>query len=267
MKILMCRPNYYGIEYEINPWMNVKLPVNHQLAQEQWNTLYHTLIECGADIQLLTPVSGLPDMVFTANAGLFYQQKIILSSFKHKERQGEEPHFQAWFKQAGFEVVNLAALSSRPYFEGAGDALLAGETLFAGYGYRTERRFYEEAAYLDPHKLVYCELNNPYFYHLDTCFCPLNEQLAMVYLDAFTEDTQKNLANHIELLPVLEEEAKRFACNAVVVNQHVILSTHCPHIETALEKRGFTVHRCEMSEYLKAGGACKCLTLRLDESC
>ena len=37
-------------------------------------------------------------------------------------------------------------------------------------------------------------------------------------------------------------------------------------IETAnmLEAAGFKVHDTDVSEFIKAGGACKCLTLRID---
>lgn len=262
MKILMCRPDYFGVEYEINPWMNIEHQVNQKAALTQWETLYQTIKQCGADVELVTPVTGWPDMVFTANAGLPYQNKIILAHFKHKERQGEVPYFKTWFTQAGYQVTNGAAHT--PFFEGAGDALSAGKTLFAGYGFRTERSFYEQAPYIDPHNLVYCELVDPYFYHLDTCFCPLNDALAIWYPSAFSKASQKDMAEAIELIPVREDEAKRFACNAVVLGQHIVLPAGCPHITTELEKRGFTVHPCDMNEYLKSGGACKCLTLRLD---
>ncbi len=263
MRLLMCRPEYYGIEYEINPWMNIKLSVEQQSAIIQWDHLYQTLLSCGAKINLITPVRGLPDMVFTANAGLFYHNKIILPHFKFKERQGELAYFQAWFIQADFKLWNTVTTTS-PYFEGAGDALLAGNKLFAGYGHRTDRSFYKQASYLEQNKLVYCELMDPYFYHIDTCFCPLNDKLAIWYPPAFSRDTQLRMEKEIELLAVVEEEARRFACNAVVLNDHVVMPSGCPQISAQLEQRGFTVHACVMNEYLKAGGACKCLTLRLD---
>lgn len=260
MKLLMCRPDYYGVKYEINPWMNVKKKVDHSAASNQWETLYKTILKCGADVTLVTPIADWPDMTFTANAGLLYQDKIILSHFKYKERQGEMPYFEAWFTNAGFETINKPSI----YFEGAGDALLAGNKLFAGFGFRSERSFYEQASYLDHDKIIYCELTNPYFYHLDTCFCPLDAETAIWYPDAFSKDSQERMAKAIELIPVNKEEAEHFACNAVVINKHIVLPINCPEISTALEKRGFTVHACDMSEFLKAGGASKCLTLRLD---
>lgn len=263
MKILMCHPNYYGIEYEINPWMNVHVKTDHHTAINQWNALYHAIIQCGAEIELITPIAGWPDMVFTANAGLFYKNKIILSHFKFKERQGELPYFKTWFEKAGFDIVNRVN-NRTPFFEGAGDALLAGNLLFAGYGFRSERSFYEETSFFNQEKLIYCELTDPYFYHLDTCFCPLNETLALWYPAAFTKESQKKMASAIKLIEVTKEEARLFACNAVVIDNYVILPSSCPQISAALEQEKFTVYPLAMCEYLKAGGACKCLTLTLE---
>jgi len=259
----MCRPEYYGIEYEINPWMDMKQKVDPKTAVSQWDKLHETITRCGAQIDLVAQVRGCPDMVFTANAGLLYKNKIVLPHFKHKERQGELSYFQTWFENAGFQIANTIS-NDTPFFEGAGDALFAGDKLFVGYGFRSDRRFYEQSNYFDKSKLIYCELADPYYYHIDTCFCPLNENLAMWYPPAFTPESQKRMAAEIKLIPVAENEAKHFACNAVVLGKNVILPAECPEISHALEQHGFTVHPCNMYEYLKAGGACKCLTLRLD---
>ncbi len=266
MKMLMCRPDFYGVEYEINPWMDKTVAVKHSKAIQQWEFLYQTLKSCGAQVELVTPEKGVPDLVFTANAGLLYEGKVILSHFKCKERQPETPYFKDWFLKAGFEVVNDPGTDSTlPYFEGAGDALAAGNKLFAGYGFRTDRKFYEQAPYFDQKNLVYCELVDPYFYHIDTCFCPLNDKQAIWYPAAFSKDSQKRMAEHIELLAVQENEAKHFACNAVVLNKQIIIPSGCPQLSTRLEEIGFKVYSCEMTEYLKAGGACKCLTLYLGD--
>jgi len=35
-RILMCPPDYYGIEYEINPWMSRSRGSNSAKAAAQW---------------------------------------------------------------------------------------------------------------------------------------------------------------------------------------------------------------------------------------
>ncbi|HEY2158038.1 MAG TPA: amidinotransferase, partial [Isosphaeraceae bacterium] len=139
-RILMCPPDFYGIEYEINPWMNRKVGADHARATEQWRTLRDILVALGATIELMDPVPGLPDLVFTANAGLVYGNRFIGSRFRHGVRQGESPHYEDFMKVHGFEAVSLPAMS---YFEGAGDALFCGETLLAGYRFRSDARSHQ----------------------------------------------------------------------------------------------------------------------------
>ena len=49
----MCPPEFYGIEYEINPWMNRERQADHALAIEQWNALHELLMSLGAEIELV----------------------------------------------------------------------------------------------------------------------------------------------------------------------------------------------------------------------
>src|SRR6266536_3277057 len=107
-RLLMCRPTYYGIEYEINPWMSRSQGADTSRAMTQWQALYETLTErVGTRVELIEPVPGLPDMVFTANAGLVWGRVFIPSCFRHVERAGEEPLFEHWFAERGFEIRRL----------------------------------------------------------------------------------------------------------------------------------------------------------------
>lgn len=262
--ILMCAPDFYGIHYEINPWMKVEFGVNHEIALTQWKALCDTLKQCGAELHFLTPAKGWPDLVFTANGGLILGEKqVVLPYFKYPERQGELTHFKEWFEKQNFRILNPHP-EKGAHFEGAGDALFAGDLLFVGYGFRSDKDFFEKATYLPKNNLIYCELIDPYFYHLDTCFCPLNHSLALWYPEAFSVDARREMEKNIELIAVTEAEAKEFACNAVVINKHVILPTNTPVLQKILEKHQFQPHPLPMSEFIKAGGACKCLTLQLD---
>ena len=261
-RILMCPPEHYGIEYEINPWMNTRRQADHALAQRQWNDLRDLLESLGATIELLEPVAGLPDLVFTANAGLVYGNRVILSHFRHPQRQGEEQVDAAWFERHGFQVERLG---EEHYFEGAGDALFCGETLFGGYHIRTDALAQQEVGERIGHRVLPLELVDPYYYHLDTCFCPLAPTAAIWFPPAFDEYGQKVIEAEIaDRIEVAESEARSFACNAVVVGTHVVTNTGCPDLHRQLKAAGFTPHETPLSEFVKAGGSAKCLTLRLD---
>src|SRR5690242_8001898 len=135
--ILMCPPDFYGIEYEINPWMSRGRQSDFEESRRQWRALNALLQQLGADVRLMDPVKGLPDLVFTANAGLVWHNTVFLSHFRHAARQGETPLDDTWFQANGFKTV---AMPPGMNFEGAGDALFCGETLFAGYIIRSDAR-------------------------------------------------------------------------------------------------------------------------------
>jgi hypothetical protein len=49
-----------------------------------------------------------------------------------------------------------------------------------------------------------------------------------------------------------------------VVGQTVVLNEGAPKLARALEAAGFGVRPLRLTEFIKAGGSAKCLTLRLD---
>jgi N-dimethylarginine dimethylaminohydrolase len=258
----MCPPDYFGIEYEINPWMNVQKGSDSTRARGQWNRLRATLEELGAGVELIEPVPGLPDLVFTANAGLVYHKLFLGSRFRFGVRQGEVVHFERWARRGGLEVVELPAGYN---FEGAGDALFCGETLFAGYRFRSDVRSHQWIGERLGLEVLPLELIDPRFYHLDTCFCPLAEDLAVYYPGAFDEYGRSVLHDRIpHLIDVAAEEAISFSCNAVVVGRTVILSEGAPKLAAMLEGRGFAVRPLPFDEFIKSGGSAKCLTFRID---
>ena len=62
-RFLMCPPDYFGIEYEINEWMRLGNPTDPVRVCAQWRELYSVLSEeIGASVELLDPVPGLPDV-------------------------------------------------------------------------------------------------------------------------------------------------------------------------------------------------------------
>jgi ornithine--oxo-acid transaminase len=263
----MCPPTHYDVDYVINPWMagNVHRS-SRQRATQQWDQLHSALRQI-AEVKLVEPQPGSPDMVFTANAGLVRNGIVALSSFHHVERQGEEPHFRRWFSESGFTVRDISRATP---FEGEGDALFEadGSRLWAGYGPRTRQDSHRRLTELWGVPVLSLRLVDPRFYHLDTCFCPLSNGDVMYYLPAFDRESQLRIEARYskkQRIPVSEPDALRFACNAVNVGRTILLNTISDELSAELELRGFQVVQVDLTEFLKAGGAAKCLVLRLSE--
>ncbi len=261
-RIMMCPPDYYAIEYEINAWMSRTRQADQQQAMRQWTGLRDTLRNAGVQIETMPPVPGLPDIVFTANAGLVFRDQVVLSRFRPEQRRGEQIHYETWFRQHGFDVKHLP---EDVYFEGAGDALFCGETLIAGYRMRSDARGQQKLGEMLNCRVIPLELTDPYYYHLDTCFCPLAPGLALYYPAAFDDYGRKVLPEIVaDLVEIPDEEARCFAANAVVVGKTVVTNVGCPRVHQLLAERGFEPAETPLGEFVKAGGSAKCLTLRLD---
>ncbi|MEW6683656.1 MAG: arginine deiminase-related protein [Nitrospirota bacterium] len=258
--LLMCPPDYYGIEYEINPWMDVRRPADPDRARAQWRALYDLLTAgLGVHVDLLEPVKGLPDLVFTANAGMVAHRRFIASRFLHPERQREQPTYEAWFRTRGYAIDTLP---EQTCFEGEGDALWLGDTLFAGYRLRSDVTSHQAVAAILGCRVLSLELIDPRFYHLDTCFCPLDERRALYYPPAFDEYGQRVIAQFVpEAIAVDEADALRFGCNAIVAGREVVLQSGCAALEASLRAAGWTPRPVDLSEFHKAGGSAKCLVL------
>jgi N-dimethylarginine dimethylaminohydrolase len=262
-KLLLCPPDYYGIEYEINPWMDRTRQAVPVLARAQWRILHDTLQSLGCRISLIAPHRKLPDMVFTANAGLVAGHQFIRSNFRFRQRRGEAEHFEQWFREHGYEVAHLP---EELFFEGEGDALVCGEVLFCGYRFRSDVRAHQIIGEMLKCLVVSVELVEARFYHLDTCFCPLPDGSAIWHPPAFDSYGQRAIREHTKaLIEVEPAEAAQFACNAIVVGREIVLPEGCPKLSAELRKRGYRLRALSMTEFLKAGGACKCLALFLPQ--
>jgi len=264
---LMCSPEQYEVNYVINPWMegNVRTSSKRE-AGAQWEQL-RSAISRFARVELVGPQPGSPDMVFTANAGLVRNGVVALSRFLHPERQGEEPHFGKWFGDSGFAVRETPGATP---FEGEGDALFEwdGSRLWAGYGVRTLQCTHRWLKDIWNVEVISLRLVDPRFYHLDTCFCPLFGGYVMYFPKAFDAESQARIQQRFpqdKRILVGDSDALRFACNAINVGRVIILNEVSVELSAQLEDLGFCVVQVPLTEFLKAGGAAKCLVLRLSE--
>ncbi len=263
--LLMCAPKLYDVNYEINPWMKGNLgKAVRERAMRQWQSLYDVLKGLSR-VLLIEPVAGSPDMVFTANAGLASGATVAISSFFHPERQGEEPHFRKWFAEAGYRVVDVPRATP---FEGEGDALFSvdGTRLWVGYGTRTSLQSHDALRGLWDTVVTGLHLVDPRFYHLDTCFAPLSDGSVLYFPAAFDAASLAAIEEFYapgKRIAVSEEDALRFACNAVNLDRTIVLNCISVELERTLRARGFDVIQVELDEFLKAGGAAKCLVMKL----
>lgn len=260
--VLMCPPDYFDIEYEINVWMHQEDQPAEETAEDQWHKLYDIYTKrLGWQVELIKPVKGLPDMVFATDCCVMVGDKVLLSSFRYPERQPETGHFQSWFEAHGYTELKQA----KHFFEGGGDNLLFGDKIIAGHGFRSAPEAADEmAAYFD-REVIPLTITDPRFYHLDTSLAVLSGDTVAYYPGAIDEASQRRLQASVpNLIEATLEEAKGFGLNAVSDGHTVVCSDASASLLEKYRSAGFEVIGTPILEFRKSGGGVKCLTLDLN---
>jgi N-dimethylarginine dimethylaminohydrolase len=242
-------------------------------ARNGWNELKRTYQRLGASVDVQPAQRGLPDMVFTANAGVVLDRRAMLARFLCAERQGEGPHNRAFFEElrARGVIDSIVEPPEGLYFEGAGDAIWdrTRGVLWTGWGQRSSHAMQQVLADTYSVPTVGLELVDPRFYHLDTCFCVLSRGEVVVYRPAFSPAAYakiEELVGRDRLIEAADEDAFHLAVNSVCLEDDVVLC-HASHaLRAQLIERGYHPHVVPLDSFNRSGGAAYCLTLQLDTS-
>jgi len=259
MKVLMCPPTQYDVVYEINPWMDTSNRPDKKKAFAQWQALYDKYSELGVEVETIEQGKGLPDMVFTANGGTVWKNMFISGNYRYQERKGEEKYFQKWFGDHGYGVKQLQHSQG-----GEGDALFYRGVLYMGYGFRSDKTAHTEMGQLLGVKTVSIQLIDPYFYDFDTTFCPVGDRGVLYYPLAFAENDREKVAAIPGAVEMTKIQAEHFIGNSVFVDGKLLVSFLDDDLKAKLKKMDVEPILLDLSEYKKAGGGIKCLTLYID---
>ncbi len=266
----MCRPTHFSVQYEINPWMEGNIGrANAVRARDQWNAL-HSMLSERAEVHVMEPAPHLPDMCFIANAGLALDDVFVPAVFRVPQRAPEVPHFRRWLEEKDFVIETL---NEELAFEGEGDALFQsrkGEApvLWAGYGVRSGLLSHRRLTEIFRCEIVSLRLVDQRFYHLDTCLAPLPDGGLMYYPAAFDRRSLEAIHARIpksDRVEVSAEDALGFCCNAVVLGKTLVANHASNALRDTLAKRGLEMLKTPLDEFMLAGGAAKCLCLKLEQ--
>ena len=258
-RVLMCRPEHFTVSYRINPWMYPENPTDTNLALSQWTVLYDTYRNLGFQVDLIDPLVGLPDMVYSANGGFVLDGIAYGAKFHHHERGPEGPAYMEWFRAQGFEVVEPVEVN-----EGEGDFLLVGDTILAASGFRSDTGSHQEIADIYGREVVSLQLVNPSYYHLDTALAVVDSTTIAYLPSAFDESSLGILRERYpEAIIATEEDAAVLGLNSFSDGHNVVIAERAITFAAELADRGYNPMGVELSELLLGGGGVKCCTLEL----
>ncbi len=274
-RLLMCAPEHFAVSYAINPWMDPESWTRdqraHRAAVRQWAALHRKLVALGATVELLPPVPGLPDLVFTANAAVVLDRQALLARFRHPERQREEEHFERAFRalEARGLIDVVRKLPEGLVLEGAGDCVWdASRKLFwMGYGPRSDAAARHPVEDMFAQEVIALELADGRFYHMDTALSALPGGEVMYLPEAFTAAGRAAIRARVapeQRIEIGPADGCRLAANAVWLGDAVVMSAASERLRAALAERGYRVVTTPLTSFLRSGGSAFCLTLRLD---
>jgi N-dimethylarginine dimethylaminohydrolase len=261
----MVDPSHFRIDYAINPFMDPTVPTDSARALAQWETVQKAYLDLGHDVEILTPVEGLVDMVFSANGGFTIDGRAYVARFAYPERAEEADSFRAWFATHGFETHGSLVTN-----EGEGDFALAGGVILAGYGFRSTLESHRDLARIFDREVLSLRLVDNRFYHLDVALTVLDSDAVdgparIAYLpSAFDEQSQALLAERFpDSILVSEAEAAILALNSVSDGRNVVVAEAATEYIRDLTAAGYVPVPVDLSELLKGGGGVKCISQEL----
>ena len=263
--VLMCRPEHFTVSYRINPWMHPEDPTDTSLAVRQWEELYKIYQDLGFVVELIDPIPGLPDMVYSANGGFTLDGIAYGAKFQYDERGPEGPAYMDWFRSHGFEVAEPVSVN-----EGEGDFLLVGDRILAGTGFRSDADSHDELRRIYDREVVTLKLIDPSFYHLDTAIAvldpvPVNGHSNIAFLPKAFDAHSLDILNELypDAVTVNDEDAAVLGLNSFSDGKNVVIASRAVGFEASLRERGYTPIGVDLSELLLGGGGVKCCTLEL----
>src|SRR3954470_9820942 len=267
---LMCEPNHFRVDYAINPFMHLDDQPDPIRAREQWLALVAAIEAAGHTVEVLPQLPEAPDMVYAMNLGLALEEvdrqgsRVVLSHMRYPQRRMETPEAEAWFAGHGFARRSVGRDGVGAHFE-AGDAFAWRGELVVGYGPRTEELALKHLATDLGVSVRGVRITHPGMYHMDIGFCPVDESRAMVCPAAYDDASAAALLDLVpEPLVRTEEEGLAFCATSIVIGRTILMPACTDRVRHQLETWGFEVVVVEVGEFLKGGGAVRCMTNPLD---
>jgi N-dimethylarginine dimethylaminohydrolase len=267
-QVLLCPPDHFDVIDRKNPHMLGESSIDHPKAHRQWQALRSALEDAGYQVETIAPAPGHEDMVFAANQVFVGFHKslgkfIVPSHMVHPSRQREVAFYVDWFRRRDFRIIEVDL--GDDHLEGHGDLLWHPDwsRIYAGYGFRSTEggveKFCAVMAKLEV-PVVPLQLVDPYCYHLDTCFCPLNDEAVLIYPAAYAAESLAALRPFWKRMYELTiDEAHRFMGNGIVANGRYLTPYITPHLESILREEALVPVIIETSEFEKSGGSLFCM--------
>ena len=282
--LLMSSAHYFGNDHKLNPYYEDGATVDTAKAEAEHAGIREALRAAGAEIVTVDAPPTSQDGVYTANWALVRGGRALMATLP-PSRQSEEAWARDRLAELGYQIDRLPL----PWrFSGQGDALVCGDLVFCGAGYRSDESALEYAAQHfgleriqlqtlpllnddgTPHINAASGWPDSYWYDIDLTLSVLREPdslgkgLIAYCPEAFTPQSRERLAelDSVDTIEIAESEARQsFACNLVSTGTTVVMSDSAPQLRADVESAGLAVITPHVDELAKGGGYIRCTSL------
>ncbi|MFD4635852.1 dimethylarginine dimethylaminohydrolase family protein [Lentzea sp. NPDC058436] len=284
---LLNAPFSYSTEIANNIWMEeiaeaARVPDHHK-AMAQFMSLYNHFAAEAFVAVLPTPrVTGLQDLVFTANLGLVLdhlpdRNTVLISNFTSDPRKAETQVGVDFFRSMGYE-----AIVPPTRFEGEAEIKHLHDNVYVGgHGLRSDPETYDWMASNFDMTVVKLRMTDPYLYHLDCSVFPVTRDRTLVCTALYERAELAELERYTEIIDVSVADCYAGICNSVRLNNTVLISSHLHHLRAGTEEYererskdqrieeiasslALDVHHVDLAEYEKGGASLSCLVMHLN---
>ena len=265
------------IQENQNPYIDVKKDIKNTKALKQ----HEHLVKAFENVIVYTlpeTQESIPDIVFTANAGLclprLKEPTVLLPFMKYPQRKAELKYLRQIYADLPVKTIEFPGDASAP-FEGQAELkwFHAGTKAVCGYGHRSTKKSFEIADRLfkkiyGQHKMAAPELlviplKSADYYHLDVAMLEFDDTKCIVHRRAFSAESIKKLQKFLgaENVFVIDTDDS-FCLNAVVDGDTLVTHSLAKPLKKELETiTGRTIRMVDTSEFEKSGGSVRCMTL------
>ncbi len=228
-------------------------PIDFGLAERQHEAYESLLASLGCEVRRLPALPELPDAVFVEDQAVVLEELAVVTRSGADSRRAEAASVEAALR----EWREVRALVAPATLDG-GDVLRVDRTLFVG---RSERTNDDGIAQLSA-------LAAPAGYRVVPVAVTgaLHLKSAVTYAGAETLVINPRWIDatpfrRYDRIDVSEHEP--WGANVMRIGETVVAGAAFPRTIDALERRGFAVRSCDLSELAKAEGALTCCSLLL----
>ncbi|MGE6259734.1 dimethylarginine dimethylaminohydrolase family protein [Heyndrickxia sporothermodurans] len=258
-RVILCQPQYMSIREVINETQEhfKNEGIHIEIALKQHYELVETLKKYNIDVILLPYHKKYPEQVFTRDIGFTLGQTIFVAEMASDVRKGEQDVLKQWLEDEEISYYNLV-----DHLIEGGDVIIDQKTIYIGLSNRTNIGAVRHLqSLLTQFEVIPVPFTEKYL-HLDCVFNVISENLALIFIDAFSEKEINFFRSRYELIEVSKKEQFTLGTNVLVIGNRTVLSQPINlGVNKELRNHGFDVVEVDISEIIKSGGSFRCCTL------